>query len=291
MFKVTFERTKLSLFEYVKGVLGAVDNIRLKNIELTWTTQISFGSTLIFPNSVVITIWPCWGTRKTKQTHKKQREKENWRRRRTEDWAVIVLVIDDSENINIYFLTNQKVSIWVVEAARTRKKDELWWLSECNHRFSFACWCEKLHFVYDGKRLHMRTHSPVKHGAVAGVHVDGNTVARFGIPSTTDGLKTLQHANTKEQKETIPINQPFHQKLTWHPWVRLTATKSTFFSVVLGIVNGSHRSCERNTSKKCTSVALVQKELSYFLLGLEIPGWGQAPPHSSSLLDSHMVQG
>ncbi len=44
----------------------------MKNIDLTWITQISFGSTIIFPNSVVIKISPCWGTRETNR----QRETE-----------------------------------------------------------------------------------------------------------------------------------------------------------------------------------------------------------------------
>lgn len=66
----------------VSGMLGQTQRqISLKtgemeNIQPTWMTQISFGSTIIFPNSVVIKISPCWGTAHTNRQRETQR-KEN----------------------------------------------------------------------------------------------------------------------------------------------------------------------------------------------------------------------
>lgn len=55
--------------------------------------------------------------------------------------------------------------------------------------------CVQIHPITcsDGMYLHINLYTPVNHGGVAGVDVDGNTVARFGIPSTTDSIQTLQH--------------------------------------------------------------------------------------------------
>lgn len=90
---------------------------------------------------------------------------------------------------------------------------------------------------------HICTHSPVKHGGVAGVHVDANAVARFGITGTADSLQALQ-------RTAIPIGELLEGYSRKNNNVgkiqnKLTATKSTFFSADLGMVNGSHRSCKR----------------------------------------------
>lgn len=73
-----------------------------KNMDLTWTTQISFGSTIIFPNSVVIKISPCWGTIETYR-QKWEREENLQGEYGLGDWAIIALIIDDSENIRSPF--------------------------------------------------------------------------------------------------------------------------------------------------------------------------------------------
>lgn len=141
------------------------------------------------------------------------------------------------------FLTNQKVSIWVVEAPWTggEKKEELG-----NDRQSVTtdfAWYMKIYLLHDGTHLHTNTYSPVNHGGVAGVHVDANTVPRSGIPSTTDSMQTLQDA---EKHNPNQWTKNLYKKKSCHFLrVILTATKSTFFTVDLGMVNGSHRSCER----------------------------------------------
>ncbi len=43
--------------------------------------------------------------------------------------------------------------------------------------------------------MHTNAHTPVNPGGVAGVHVDADAVARFGVSSTTDGMQTLQHTD------------------------------------------------------------------------------------------------
>lgn len=45
------------------------------------------------------------------------------------------------------------------------------------------------HLIFE---KNMNTNSLVNHGGVAGEHVDPNTIARFGISCTTDGVKTLK---------------------------------------------------------------------------------------------------
>lgn len=56
--------------------------------------------------------------------------------------------------------------------------------------------------------VHICTHkySPVDHGSVAGVHVDANAVARFGISGTADSLQTLRHT-------AIPISDLFYESV------------------------------------------------------------------------------
>lgn len=91
-----------------------------------------------------------------------------------------------------------------------------------------------------GRHLHTNTSAPVHHGGVAGVDVDADAVARFGISGAADGVQALQMCNIRiklgsaTSQESL-INQGESEK-------KLTATKSTFFSEDLGMVNGSHLS-------------------------------------------------
>lgn len=41
-------------------------------------------------------------------------------------------------------------------------------------------------------QTHLHTNAPVDHGDVAGVDVDADTVSRFGISGSTDGVQTLE---------------------------------------------------------------------------------------------------
>ena len=54
--------------------------------------------------------------------------------------------------------------------------------------------------------MHTNTaYAPVNHGGVAGVHVDADAIARFGISSTADSVQTLQHA--KKLNELNILNE------------------------------------------------------------------------------------
>lgn len=128
-----------------------------------------------------------------------------------------------------------------------KKKKEL--ENDCQSltRDFIAAWSMKIYLLHDGTHLHTNTYSPVNHGGVASVHVDGNAVPRFGIPSTTDSMQTLQDPDRQNPNQwTENLNNKVMILIFWR--VKLTATKSTFFTVALGMVNGSHRSCERNLS-------------------------------------------
>lgn len=96
-------------------------------------------------------------------------------------------------------LTNQKVSVWVVEAPGTRKCRE-------GLIMMLDMWKCIYHVTHDGKHLHTNPYSPVNHGGVAGVDMDGNTAARFGISGTTDSMQTLQCTDAQDpdqQTETL----------------------------------------------------------------------------------------
>lgn len=67
-------------------------------------------------------------------------------------------------------------------------------------------WKCSYHVAHDGKHLHTNPYSPVNHGGVAGVDMDGNTAARFGISGTTDSMQTLQCTDAQDpdqQTETL----------------------------------------------------------------------------------------
>lgn len=81
-FNGTFVKVpKYDFLNMVNGVWGQTHRY-MKKIDLTWMTQISFGSTIIFPNSVVIKISPCWGTREENRTKRKENLREN------KDWGL-----------------------------------------------------------------------------------------------------------------------------------------------------------------------------------------------------------
>ena len=134
-----------------------------------------------------------------------------------------------------FTLTYQKVSIWVVEAPGRiiiKTQPEIWYL-----------WLEKKNTSICWDTAH--TYWPVNHGGVAGVHMDADAIARSGFSCTTDGVKTLKHTEKRSVSwwaEDLPQMKPLRKK----KWATLTATKSTFFSVDLGMTKCSHRSCERN---------------------------------------------
>lgn len=70
----------------------------MKDLDLTWMTTISFGWTIIFPNSVVIKISPCWGTWGT------NREENIQQNIKADDRNIIVLVkVDRKKNIRKSF--------------------------------------------------------------------------------------------------------------------------------------------------------------------------------------------
>lgn len=182
------------------------------------------------------------GDWRDKQTGESHRGKKMGGRGVAEDWAIIVLVINDGEKTSTaLFLTNQKVSIWVVEAPGTEG-------TKCISYFFFVVVCllicdKYIYLLHDGVHLHTNTYSPVNHGSVASVHVDANAIARSGIPRTTDSVQTLQDKNGDNPNQETII---YIYKNIFLKGFKLTATKSTFFSVGLGMVKGSHRSCERN---------------------------------------------
>lgn len=96
-----------------------------------------------------------------------------------------------------------------------------------------------LYFLHDGIDLHINTYWPVNHGSVASVHMDADAIAGFGVPGTTDCMQTLSDADGDHLNEFTILRETL---ICGEERVELTATKSTFFSVDFGMVNGSHRS-------------------------------------------------
>lgn len=90
-----------------------------------------------------------------------------------------------------------------------------------------------------GRHLHTNTSAPVDHGGVAGVDVDADAVARSGVSGATDSVQALQRAAFASEPGSAPPREGLNEP---GEWTALTATKSTFLSEDLGIVNGSHLS-------------------------------------------------
>lgn len=152
-------------------------------ITLTWMTQISFGSTNIFPNSVVIRISPCWGTTET-NTQQETVKRKSKQRIATGDWAIILLVMDDSEISNLF--THQSKSLHLsCWSTCTRNKNYILYI------YIYIClkmceMCENASIMKHG--AHLQTNPPVNHGGIAGVDVDADAISWFGISGTTDGV-------------------------------------------------------------------------------------------------------
>lgn len=89
------------------------------------------------------------------QTDKERQTQGNLKKENRDrgNWAIILLVKDDSEkHLRALFLTNQKVSIWVVEAPGTGKK-QIWFENDVRYlKMHPACkaWWEKLAHKYIG---------------------------------------------------------------------------------------------------------------------------------------------
>lgn len=139
------------------------------------------------------------------------------------------------------FLTNQKVSVWVVEAPGARKNRES--LEMITKDFCRCLICENASYLlHDGTHLHA---NPV-HAHLSTMEV---LQAYMWMPMPLRDLASpapqtvCRPCNTRMYRisELRIFNENVEIKRA-----QLTATKSTFFSVDLGMVNGSHRSCERN---------------------------------------------
>lgn len=118
----------------------------MKNIDLTWMTQISFGSTIIFPNSVVIKISPCWGTGETNR--QREAEKGKWEKK---DWGLSLHCSCDSwqwkhqQPFSSPIRKSPSELLKHLEQGGKKKRERVWkWSSKRNQRF-VAVWYVKMH--------------------------------------------------------------------------------------------------------------------------------------------------
>lgn len=121
----------------------------MKKIDLTWMTQISFGSTIIFPNSVVIKISPCWGTREENRTKRKENLREN------KDWGLSYHCSCDrrqwkhQQPFSSPIRKSPSELLKHLEREKKKKTESTWkWASKRNQGFCSRLICENASVCY-----------------------------------------------------------------------------------------------------------------------------------------------